>query len=112
MSDIKDNIVGIEQLLHAKFNIKRINGEWFALTIDDINSINEVAINRYDAPINMQFGIPNFEVKICPICNEKELTPAQTYCGSTCRSRAKRAGISPSRSEYLSATKKSQKDGD
>lgn len=40
-SDIKSNAKEIERELHEQFSDKRIRGEWFNLTVEDINYIKE-----------------------------------------------------------------------
>ncbi len=40
------------------------------------------------------------QARICPICKEKELRPAQKYCSPLCRKKAQLMGVNTPRSEY------------
>jgi Meiotically up-regulated gene 113 len=36
-----DDMVGLEALLHERYADKRMNGEWFALSDEDVNEIKK-----------------------------------------------------------------------
>ena len=47
-------IVSIETRLHKQFDSKRINGEWFDLNSDEVNSIPELCNKYYNMFVSLE----------------------------------------------------------
>lgn len=44
----KNHAVDLEKYLHNEFSRKRVNGEWFSLSVGDLIRIGEISLYAYD----------------------------------------------------------------